>query len=136
MNYYMGIDVSFNKDLSAIAIGHLEENKIKIDYLKSKRTKSIKELTKWIKKLTDKYSITCGVYDQYQCFPIKQDLENKGLSQFSIVYSTAASISKSQEKYNLLKKENKIEIGQKRIVSKDKKDALARCVGLIDKSLL
>ena len=47
INYYMGIDAGFNKDLSAIAIGHLEENKIKIDYLKSKRTKSIKELTKW-----------------------------------------------------------------------------------------
>jgi hypothetical protein len=96
--YFMGIDLALVGDGTAIAIGHVEEDKIvldKIDMIKAgvgkfrdKERLDFDDVADWVLDYTKKFYITEGIFDQWAGIPFEQALAKRGLSQMKTVNMT------------------------------------------------
>jgi hypothetical protein len=89
--YFMGIDVALVGDGSAIAIGHLEGDKLvldKVDMIKAgegkyrdKERLEFDDVADWVLDYTKKFYVTEGIFDQWAGIPFEQALNKRGLTQ-------------------------------------------------------
>jgi hypothetical protein len=108
--HQMGIDLALVGDNTAVAITHLEGDKVILDYHEqwgagvswrdlnphltapltdyAKTTDTVARLdfdaiSEWIEALTKKFYITAGLFDRWNGIPLEQSLHKKGLRQFT-----------------------------------------------------
>jgi len=96
--YFMGIDLALVGDGTAVAIGHVEDDKIvldKIDMIKAgvgkfrdKERLDFDDVADWVLDYTKKFYITEGIFDQWAGIPFEQALAKRGLSQMKTVNMT------------------------------------------------
>jgi hypothetical protein len=89
--YFMGIDVALVGDGSAVAIGHLEGDKLvldKVDMIKAgvgkyadKERLEFDDVADWVLDYTKRFYITEGIFDQWAGIPFEQALNKRGLTQ-------------------------------------------------------
>ncbi len=108
--HQMGIDVGLVEDGTAVAITHVEGDKIVLDYhelwiagndwnetnphlhgeystnyakgLQNEERLDFEEIADWIQALTKRFHITAGVFDRWTGIALEQKLHKKGLKQF------------------------------------------------------
>jgi len=96
--HYMGIDLGLVGDASAIAIGHLEGDKIILDLVdqikagegkfKDKERLDFDEVADWIHGWSKRFYISDAIFDQWVGIPLQQALEKRGLKQMVSVNMT------------------------------------------------
>jgi len=89
--YFMGIDVALVGDGSAVAIGHLDGDKLvldKVDLIKAgvgkyadKERLEFDDVADWVLDYTKKFYITEGIFDQWAGIPFEQALNKRGITQ-------------------------------------------------------
>ena len=94
----MGIDLGLVGDGTAIAIGHLEDNRIVLDLVAQikagegeytdKERLEFDDVADWIKGLCDAFYINEGIFDQWAGIPLEQALAKRGLGQMKAVQMT------------------------------------------------
>ncbi len=122
MPHQMGIDVGLVEDGTAIAITHVEGDKVVLDYHEcwyagtdwresnphldgaystsySKTLANVErldfdEIAEWIASLTKKFHITEGLFDRWNGIPLEQALHKRGLKQFKTEFFTRDQSSK------------------------------------------
>jgi len=98
MPHFMGIDVALVNDMTAVAIGHIEGDKIVTDlveaiqagvgkYAKLDRL-DFDEVAEWVHGFTRKFYIVEGMFDQWSGIPFEQALTKKGLAQLKSEHMT------------------------------------------------
>lgn len=120
--HQMGIDVGLVDDGTAIAITHLEGDRIILDYhecwyagidwreanphldgaystpyaknLANVERLDFDEIAEWVYQLTKKFHITSGLFDRWNGIPLEQTLHKKGLKQFKTEFFTRDQSSK------------------------------------------
>ena len=91
-SHFIGIDLGLVNDASAVAIGHIDEQKrIVLDYLEQmkagegeyakKERLEFDDVADWIHKLSRKFCLAHGLFDQWAGIPFEQALAKKGLKQ-------------------------------------------------------
>lgn len=122
MPHQMGIDVGLVEDGTAIAITHVEGDRVVLDYHEcwyagtdwresnphldgaystsySKTLANVErldfdEIAEWIASLTKKFHITEGLFDRWNGIPLEQALHKRGLKQFKTEFFTRDQSSK------------------------------------------
>ncbi len=122
MPYQMGIDVGLVGDGTAVAITHIGEDRIVLDYhevwyagidwresnphldgeysteyaktLSSVERLDFDEIADWIQTLCKRFNITAGLFDRWNGIPLEQSLHKKGLKQFRSEFFTRDASSK------------------------------------------
>lgn len=122
MPHQMGIDVGLVGDGTFIAITHIEDGKIILDYhegwyagvdwretnphlgknyptdyaktLKEVERLDFDEISKWIQALSKRFHIREGLFDSWNGIPLEQSLHKKGLKQFQSEHFTQDASSK------------------------------------------
>lgn len=128
--HQMGIDIGLVGDGSAIAITHVENNKIVLDYheiwyagvdwresnphlgnnystdyartLAQVERLDFEELAKWILALTKRFYISDGLFDRWNGIPLEQALMKAGLKQFRSEFFTRDATSKMYQAVKML----------------------------------
>jgi hypothetical protein len=122
MPHQMGIDVGLVGDGTYIAITHIEDGKIILDYhegwyagvdwretnphlgseypteyakeLKTVERLDFDEISKWIQVIAKRFQIREGLFDSWNGIPLEQSLHKKGLKQFKSEHFTQDASSK------------------------------------------
>lgn len=91
--HFMGIDLALVGDGTAIAIGHIEDEKIVIDLVdqikagegifEDKERLEFDDVADWVYEFTKKFYIVEGIFDQWAGIPFQQALEKRGLKQLT-----------------------------------------------------
>lgn len=116
--YFMGIDVAVKKDATAVAIGHIEDHRIVLDYIGkmqagendhefdeegNKVTKlDFGEILDWIISLSRKYRIHKGMFDQEQGYALEHLLRRAGVKNFEMTRMTDTLNSDMYNKFKSL----------------------------------
>jgi hypothetical protein len=136
--HQMGIDVGLVGDGTAIAITHIEEDRIILDYheiwyagedwresnphlegryttdyaklLKDVERLDFDEIANWIVALTKKFHITAGLFDRWNGIPLEQALHKRGLRQFKSEFFTRDNTSKIFQATKMLMYDKKLEL--------------------------
>lgn len=97
--HFMGIDFALVGDASAIAIGHLDENRRIVldvsdsiqaghgDFVNQDRLE-FADVVDWIYDYSRRFYIAEAMFDQWAGIPFEQALQSKGLKQFEMVHHT------------------------------------------------
>lgn len=100
--HFMGLDISaglVDGDYCALAIGHLiPEGRIVLDYIERIRAGegdyeglerlTFDEIGDWIYKLSRRFYITSGIFDQWAGIPFEGAIHKRGLTQIQSVFFT------------------------------------------------
>jgi len=96
--YFIGLDVGLVNDGTAVAIGHIEQEKIVLDYIDQIKAGEgeyanyerleFEDVSKWIHDLSRKFLIDEGMFDQWAGIPLEQALLKKGLKQIKATHFT------------------------------------------------
>lgn len=96
--HYMGIDLGLVGNGTAIAIGHIEGDRIVTDLVEQIKAGEGKyagverldfdEVAEWVHQFTRRFFIVDGIFDQWAGIPFEQALAKKGLSQFKSEHMT------------------------------------------------
>ncbi len=106
--HFMGLDIGFKEDGTAIAISHIETvrdeetgeniNKIEVDYVESRcagvhpyekfEVLDFELLADWIEEMCRKFFIVKGLIDQHNGYMVVQNLAKRNLQQFELVQHT------------------------------------------------
>lgn len=96
--HFMGIDLGLVGDGTAVAIGHIEEDKIVLDLVTQikagegeyadKERLDFDDVADWVFNLTKKFYIVEGIFDQWAGIPFEQALAKRGLGQMKSVQMT------------------------------------------------
>ena len=111
--HFMGVDIALVGDYSAIAVGHIENGRIVLDYADriragegkylDKQRLEFDEVADWIADAARRFYISEGIFDQWSGIPMEQALAKKGLSQLKSVHHTKTLISQIWQNFkNLL----------------------------------
>jgi hypothetical protein len=127
--HQMGIDVALIGDGTAIAITHLDGDKVVLDYhetwfagvpwketnphlsspvvdyarnLQAQDRLDFDEIANWITALTKKFYITDGLFDRWNGLPLEQALHKRGLKQFKSEFFTRDERSRMYQAVKLL----------------------------------
>jgi hypothetical protein len=94
----MGVDLALVGDGTAIAIGHIEQDKIVVDLVDQikagegqyadKERLDFDDVADWIYSLSKKFYISEGIFDQWAGIPLEQALAKRGLGQLKSVQMT------------------------------------------------
>lgn len=108
-SHYMGIDLGLVGDGTAIAIGHLEGDKIVLDAVeqikagegkyKDKERLDFDEVADWILSYSKKFYISEAIFDQWAGIPLQQALEKRGLKQMVSVNMTKQLTSQMYQNF-------------------------------------
>lgn len=146
--HQMGIDVGLVGDGTAIAITHVQQDKIVLDYHEvwqagvdwrdsnphldgkfstdySKTLSTVErldfdEIAAWIQSLTLKFLITAGLFDRWNGIPLEQSLHKKGLRQFKSEFFTRDNTSKIYQTAKMFLFDEKLEFYDYPIPEKNK----------------
>jgi hypothetical protein len=98
MPHFMGVDLALVGDGTAVAIGHVEGEKIVVDLVaqikagegafEDKERLEFDDVADWVLEFTKKFYITEGIFDQWAGIPFQQALEKRGLKQLKSVNMT------------------------------------------------
>jgi intein/homing endonuclease len=135
--HQMGIDVGLVGDSTAIAVTHIEGNKIILDYheqwaagidwremnphleaplteyarsLSNVERLDFDELSIWIEALCKRFYIVHGLFDRWNGIPLEQSLHKKGLKQFKSDFFTRDLSSKMFQTAKLLMFDERLEL--------------------------
>ncbi len=96
--YYMGLDVALRGDGSAIALTHVENGKVVLDYVEWIKagegkfehldTLQFEDVADWVADMARKFYVTEGIFDQHIGIVLEQALTKRGLSQIKMLAST------------------------------------------------
>ena len=134
--HFMGIDVGLVGDGTYIAITHIEDGKIVLDYhegwyagvdwretnphlqgqfscdyaknLKTVERLDFEEISKWVISMTKKFSIRDGLFDSWNGIPLEQALHKAGLSQFKSEHFTQDASSKIYQSAKMMMFDEKL----------------------------
>ncbi len=134
--HQMGIDVGLVDDGTAIAITHVDQDKIVLDYheiwyagmdwreanphlegrystnyaktLSDVERLDFDEIADWIIALTKKFHITAGLFDRWNGIPLEQALFKKGHRQFKSEFFTRDQTSKIYQATKMLMYDEKL----------------------------
>lgn len=99
MPHFMGLDIALVGDYTTAAIGHNDaEGRVVLDYIERIRAGEgefahldrleFDDVADWIYKLSRKFYITEGMFDQWSGIPMEQALKKRGLSTLKSVHHT------------------------------------------------
>lgn len=128
--HFMGLDIGFKDDGTAIAISHVESvrdevtgelvDKIELDFVESRYpgeppyenldVLDFELLSEWIKELCDRFYIAKGLIDQHSGIMVAQNLARKGLQQFDLVYHTRQFNSDLYQNFMMLCIDQKVRL--------------------------
>jgi len=134
--HQMGIDVGLVDDGTAVAITHVDNDKIVLDYheiwyagrdwrevnphlegrfstdyakiLADVERLDFDEIAAWIVSLTKKFHITAALFDRWNGIPLEQALFKKGLRQFKSEFFTRDQTSKIYQTVKMLMYDEKL----------------------------
>lgn len=96
--HFMGVDLALVGDGTAIAIGHIEGDKIIVDLVDQikagegtyvdKERLDFDDVADWILALSKKFYIAEGIFDQWAGIPLEQALAKRGLGQMKATQMT------------------------------------------------
>jgi len=96
--HFMGIDLGLVGDGTAVAIGHIEEDKIVVDLVTQikagegdyadKERLDFDDVADWVLSLSKKFYIVEGIFDQWAGIPFEQALAKRGLGQMKSTQMT------------------------------------------------
>jgi len=96
--HFMGVDVGLKGNGTAVAIGHIEDNKIITDLVEQIKAGEGKyegadrldfdEVAEWVYQFTRRFFIVGGMFDQWAGIPFEQSLVKKGLKQLKAEHMT------------------------------------------------
>ncbi len=137
MPHQMGIDVGLVGDGTAIAITHIEDTRVILDYheiwyagtdwrtsnphlqsfttdyakiLKDVERLDFDEIANWIVALTRKFHISSAIFDQWNGIPLEQALHKRGLRQFKSERFTRDHTSQIYQAAKMLMYDKKLEL--------------------------
>lgn len=136
--HQMGLDVGLVGDGTAMAITHIDQDKIVLDYheiwyagvdwresnphlegrystdyaktLADVERLDFEEIANWIHAITRKFHITAGLFDRWNGIPLEQALHKKGLRQFKSEFFTRDNTSKIFQAAKMLMYDRKLEL--------------------------
>ena len=128
--HFVGLDIGFKGDGTAIAISHIEKvkdpdtneivEKIEVDYVESRAAGlppyehmdilEFEVIAEWIKEVCDKFYVVQGLLDQHNGILVQQNLKNKGMNQFEMVYHTRNFNSKLYQNFMMLAIDRKVRL--------------------------
>jgi intein/homing endonuclease len=121
--HFIGIDLALVGDGTAIAIGHVEEDKIildKIDMIKAgegkfanKERLDFDDVADWVLEYSKKFYITEGIFDQWAGIPFEQALQKRGLSQMKTVNMTKQITSQMFQNFKDMMWDERLELYDK-----------------------
>jgi hypothetical protein len=98
MPHFMGVDVGLVGNGSAVAIGHIEHDRIITDLVEEIKAGVVKyegvtrlefeEVADWVYDYTRKFYILKGMFDQWSGIPFEQALNRRGLKQLKAEHMT------------------------------------------------
>jgi len=98
MPYFLGLDVGLANDGSAVAIGHIENEQIILDYIDQIKAGEgdfvgmerleFDDVADWVYDLSRRFLIDEGMFDQWSGIPMEQALLKKGLKQCKATHFT------------------------------------------------
>ena len=119
--HFVGLDVGFKGDGTALAICHVEaeeqENgefidKIELDYVESRAAGvapyehldilDFELVSEWIKEVCTKFYVVKGLLDQHNGQLVCQNLAKKGMGQFDLIYHTRQFNSRIYQNFMML----------------------------------
>jgi hypothetical protein len=116
--HFMGIDLGLVGDGTAIAIGHLEENKVVVDLVDQikagegdyadKDRLDFDDVADWILQLTKKFYVSEGIFDQWAGIPLEQALSKRGLGQMKSEHMTKNKTSDMYQNFKSLMWDEKL----------------------------
>jgi intein/homing endonuclease len=127
--YFVGLDVGFKDDGTAIAISHVTQDtddngkivdKIELDYVgwrqagvppyENRDILDFSEIAEWIKETCQKFYAVQGLLDQHNGVMVHQNLHKLGLTQFEMVYHTRNFNSQLYQNFMMLCIDKKLRI--------------------------
>ena len=119
--HFVGLDVGFKGDGTALAICHVEAeeqedgsfiDKIELDYVDSRAAGvppfedydilDFELVSDWIKDVCNKFYVSQGLLDQHNGELVSQNLAKKGMPQFDLIYHTRQFNSKIYQNFMML----------------------------------
>jgi len=98
MPHFMGVDVGLVGNGSAVAIGHLENERIITDLVEEIKAGEgdfvdrdrldFEEVAEWVYDYTRRFYILKGMFDQWAGIPFEQALNRRGLKQLKVEHMT------------------------------------------------
>ncbi len=89
--HYVGLDIGFVGDGTAIAIGHIQDEKIVLDHIDQIKAGEgrfsnvdrleLDDIADWVLDLSRRFYISTGMFDHYAGIPFEQALHKRGLKQ-------------------------------------------------------
>ena len=104
--HFMGLDIGFKDDGTAIAISHVEAvkdeetgqlvDKIEVDFVEARYSGKppyekldildFELIAEWIAELCEKFHVVKGLLDQHNGIMVAQNLAKKRISQFDLIH--------------------------------------------------
>ena len=119
--HFLGLDVGFKDDGTAVAISHIETSKdeqgnnidkIEVDFVEARyaglppyENMSIldfEKIAEWIKELCDRFCVVKGLVDQNNGPMVVQNLAKIGLNQFDLIYHSRQFNSELYQNFMML----------------------------------
>lgn len=119
--YFVGLDVGFKKDATAIAVSHVERvedekgnpvDKIELDYVDTRQAGvypyedydilDFELISDWIKDVCSRFPAVKGLIDQHNGVLVGQNLSKKGMNQFELIYHTRNFNSQLYQNFMML----------------------------------
>ena len=127
--HFIGLDIGFKGDGTAIAICHVESeeqengefiDKIELDYVESRAAGEppyedydildFELVSDWIKDVCQNFHIVEGLLDQHNGQLVCQNLAKKGMGQFEMIYHTRQFNSKLYQNFMMLTIDKKLRL--------------------------
>lgn len=122
--HFAGLDISSGMkdgDYCALAIGHISDNAmVTLDYLERIRAGegeykgldrlSFDEITQWVYRLSRKFHIESGLFDQWAGQPFEAALHDRGLTQFRSEFFTKQLSSQVFHNFKTMMFEKKVRL--------------------------
>ena len=96
--HFIGVDLALVGDGSAVAVGHIEDEKIVLDYIgqikagegefANKERLEFDDVADWVLGITKRFYIREGIFDQWAGIPFEQALAKRGLKNIKSTHFT------------------------------------------------
>lgn len=128
--HFVGLDIGFKGDGTAIAVSHIERvedeetgeliDKIELDLVETRQAGlppfenydvlDFELIASWIAEVCNKFYVVQGLLDQHNGVLVQQNLKNKGMSQFEMIYHTRNFNSNLYQNFMMLAIDRKLRL--------------------------
>jgi len=122
--HFVGIDLALVGDGTAIAIGHIEDEKVVLDLVDmikagegdyvDKERLEFDDVADWVLAHSKRFYFTEGIFDQWAGIPFQQALEKRGLKQLTSVNMTKQITSQMYQNFKDMMWDKKIKLYNKK----------------------